>query len=174
MKIVSIFGHKLFAFRYPTETDNELSRILKEWNDTYYLYNFISNNKGDIPKNKNIAELVNQLIEDANEIDETLIMLSKNKTKKLEAFFKPLDNQEYRIVTLSKQKGRKNYLRIYAIRIDENCFVITGGTIKFQHLNKDRLHTQKEMDKINACRDYLKANKVMDADSFYEFINEVQ
>lgn len=97
MKIVSIFGHKLFAFRYPAETDNELSRILKEWNDTYYLYNFISNNKGDIPKNKNIAELVNQLIEDANEIDETLIMLSKNKTKKLEAFFKPLDNQEYRI-----------------------------------------------------------------------------
>lgn len=83
-----------------------------------------------------------------------------------------IKNTEF--VTLSKQKGRKNYLRIYAIRIDENCFVITGGTIKFHHLNKDRQHTQKEMDKINACRDYLKANKVMDADSFYEFINEVQ
>ena len=61
---------------------------------------------------------------------------------------------------------------IVAIKIDNNCFVITGGAIKFHHLNKDRPHTQKEMQKINRCRDYLKDNGVFDADSFYEFLNE--
>ncbi|MCU0328251.1 MAG: hypothetical protein MUE53_04605 [Chitinophagales bacterium] len=83
-----------------------------------------------------------------------------------------MDNQEYHIVELSKQKGRKNYLRIFAIKIDKNCFVITGGAIKFHHLNKDRPHTLREMQKLSRCRDYLKENRVFDADSFYEFINE--
>ena len=63
-------------------------------------------------------------------------------------------------------------MRLFAIKIDNNCFVITGGAIKFHHLNKDRPHTQKEMQKINRCRDYLKDNGVFDADSFYEFLNE--
>jgi hypothetical protein len=79
----------------------------------------------------------------------------------LEEFFKPLDNQEYHIVELSKQKGRKNYLRLFAIKIDYHCFVI-------------RPHTQKEMQKMDRCRDYLKDNGVFDADSFYEFLNEQQ
>ena len=48
------------------------------------------------------------------------------------------------------------------------------GTIKFHHLNKDRPHTQKEMQKMDRCRDYLKDNGVFDADSFYEFLNEQQ
>lgn len=90
----------------------------------------------------------------------------------MEEFFKPLDNQEYHIVELSKQKGRKNYLRLFAIKIDNNCFVITGGTIKFHHLNKDRPHTKKEMQKIDRCRDYLKDNGVFNSASFYEFLNE--
>jgi len=38
---------------------------------------------------------------------------------------------------------------------------------------KDRAHTKQELIKINKCRDYLKENHVLDAESFYEFINEV-
>ena len=115
---------------------------------------------------------VSEIIEDAIDIDDTIIEISSNPKRSLEEFFKPLDNQEYHFVELSKQKGRKNYLRLFAIKIDNNCFVITGGAIKFHHLNKDRPHTQKEMQKINRCRDYLKDNGVFDADSFYEFLNE--
>ena len=33
---------------------------------------------------------------------------------------------------------------------------------------------EKEMQKIDKCRDYLKANGVFEADSFYEFLNEQQ
>lgn len=90
----------------------------------------------------------------------------------MEEFFKPLNNQEYNIVELSKQKGKKNYLRLFAIKIDKDCFVITGGTIKFHHLNKDRPHTDLEMKKIDRCREYLKNNNVFDANSFYEFLKE--
>jgi len=174
MKIVRIFANQLnlFAFRFEGEKMNELRRLLTLWNDTSYLYEFVTDNKSDVPKDVPIRALVFQLIDNANDIDDTLNEISSNPKRSLEEFFKPLDNQEYHIVELSKQKGRKDYLRLFAIKIDKNCFVITGGAIKFHHLNKDRPHTKKEMQKIDRCRDYLKDNGVFDADSLYEFLNE--
>ena len=62
-------------------------------------------------------------------------------------------------------------MRLYAIKVDENCFLITGGTIKFHHLMRERPHTALELEKINQCKDYLKENSVFDAESFVEFIN---
>ena len=172
MKIVSIFANQLYAFHYDGEDDNELRRLLALWNDIEYLYQFVMQNKGDIPRGKTIDTLVFELIKNAKVIDDTLEEISNNPEKNLGEFFKPLDNQEYKIVELSKQKARENYLRLFAIRIDQNCFVITGGAIKLHHLNKDRPHTQKEMMKINKCRDYLRDKSVFDTDSFYEFLKE--
>lgn len=172
MKIVRIFADQLFAFQYEGEKLNELLKLLRKWNDTIYLFEFLKQNKADIPKQLSMMKAVNQLIDDANEIDQTLLTISKKPKRKLEEFFKPLDNQEYQIVSLSKQKGRKNYLRLYAIKIDDNCFVITGGAIKFHHLMEDRPHTLKELEKINRCRDFFKNNGIFDSDSFFEFLNE--
>ncbi len=172
MKIVSIFDDQLFAFHFKGELMNELQRLLTLWNDTEYLYEFLKGNKSDLPIGLPINTLVFQLIDNANDIDDTLLEISRNPKKKLEDFFKPLDNQEYHIVNLSKQKGRKKYLRLYAIKIDNNCFILTGGAIKFHHLNKNRLHTKNEMQKIEWCRDYLKENGVFDSESFYEFLIE--
>jgi hypothetical protein len=174
MKIVRIFADQLFAFQYESEADNELRRLLTLWNDTTHLYQFVAQHKADAPQYVPIPTLINQLVDNANDIDDALNEISTDPARNLEEFFQPLDNQEYHIMELSKQKGRKNYLRLYAIRIDKNCFVITGGVIKFHHLNKDRPHTQKEMKKIDKCRDYLKENGVFDADSFYEFLKEKQ
>lgn len=174
MKIVSIFANQLFAFHYEKEKQNELLRLLNEWNNTLFLYEFIQQNTRDIPKNVTTMKIVNQLIDDTNEIDQTLLSISKDPNKRLEEFFRPLHNQEYQFVALSKQKGRKNYLRLYAIKIDDNCFVITGGAIKFHHLMEDRPHTLKELKKLERCRNFLKENGIIDSDSFYEFLNEEQ
>jgi len=100
--------------------------------------------------------------------------LSENENKNLAAFLKPLYNHEYNEVNLSKQKGRKNYLRIYALRIENNLFVITGGAIKFTLLMEEREHTANELIKIERCRNFLRENGVMDADSFFEFLIELQ
>ena len=70
------------------------------------------------------------------------------------------------------KKGRNNYLRIYAIRIDANCFVITGGAIKFHHLNMERKHTALEMKKLEKCRDFLQPHGIWDVNSFFELIND--
>ena len=172
MKIITIFAKRLFAFQFEKERKNELSRLLDDWNDVGKLYQFILENKYDAPMGFSIQELVEQLIRNANEIDENLFAISNDPNRDLGEFFKPLHNSEFRVLDLSKQKGRRSFLRIYALRIDENCYVITGGAIKFHHLNKDRKHTKIEMEKLNLCRDYLKFHVVFDDASFYEFINE--
>lgn len=172
MKIFTIFEGQLYAFQYKNEDADELSRLLALWNNTAYLYEFVKINKADIPERFTIKQIVNQLIKNAEEIDDALYEIFKNPTRSLEEFFSPLHNLEYQIVELSMQKGRKQYLRLYAIKIDTNCFIITGGAIKFHHLNKDRPHTQEEMIKLNRCRDFLKDNDIFDDNSFYEFLNE--
>lgn len=172
MKIVHIFAQKLFTFHFDGEEDNELRRILNEWNDRAYLHHFLKANQADIPKKETIVSLSEKISDDANQMDDILLEICKDDSRNLSSFFKPLNNEEYRILNISQQKGRKNYLRLYAIRIDDNCFVITGGAIKFTQLMQDRLHTKKELDKIKRCRDFLIANDIVDEESFYEFLIE--
>lgn len=175
MEIDSIFEKKLFAFRYKNEKQNELRRLLNLWNDVSYLYEFIKENIADKPKNISIEKLITQISDDANEIDDVLYELTTSKVKNLDSFFKPLDNNEYRLdVRLSKQKGRNNYLRIYAIKLASNCYLITGGAIKFTLKMQGRAHTEKELTKIEQCKNYLKDNGVIDYESFFELLTEIK
>ena len=172
MKIVRIFDEKLFAFHYDNEDENELSRLLDLWSDVSYLYQFLKDNKQDIGSLP-IGKLTEQILADAEYINDFLERLSNNENEKLEYFFKPLYNSEYQFQLLSLQKGSKNYLRIYALKIDENCFVITGGAIKFTHLMEDRAHTDNELHKLASAKQFLKAHGVHDSDSFYEFLIDI-
>lgn len=174
MKIVGIFGDRLFSFHYNGEEHDELKRILDLWNDTEYLFNFLAEQSSDIPEGENIEGLVEQIIDWANEIEDLLYTLSMDDSLRLETFFKPLHNQEQRLgVQLSKQKGRRVYLRLYALKVDADCFAITGGAIKFTHLMEAREHTRLELQKLSKCRAFLQENDVFDSDSFFEFLNEV-
>lgn len=176
MNIVPIFAGKLFAFHYEGEADNEYDRLLELWMDTEYVRAFLQENIADIPSDRSsrIRQYVEFIREDAIEIDEHLVAISESDDDNLEQFFQPLRNSEYQIRVLSLQKGRKNCLRLYAIRIDENLFVITGGAIKLplQHLMEDRAHTRIELSKLERAKDYLMANGIFDEDSFYEFLND--
>lgn len=174
MKIVSIFAENLFAFHFDEEVENEFAKLLGEdgkWTDPSYLIEFVEEHKFDVPVNENINELPQKLIQSADEINDILYQSSKGE-ETLGGFFKPLNNQEYQEGELSRKKGRKTYFRLYALKIDTECFVITGGTIKFTHLLKDRKHTQDELNKLERCRSFLKEHDVFDSDSFYEFLLE--
>jgi hypothetical protein len=144
------------------------------WNDTVYLYEFLKENQKDIPRTKTIGKIANELIEDAYELDERLIEITNSTDKKLSFFFQSLSNHEYRTKILSFQKGRQSLLRMYAIKIDDDTFVITGGAIKLplHHLMEDRAHTKIELTKLNVAKAYFTSKGVLNEDSFFEFLNE--
>ncbi len=170
MKIVSIFAEKLFSFHYPDEGDNELDRLMELWNDVQYLKKFAEDN--------GIAEVetfVNKIIDNAFEIQDVLEEIANNK-RQLGHYFKPLTDTETGFKILSLQKGRliNNQLRIYAIKIDEECFVITGGAIKMSQTMQEFPDTQIELDKLKVAQRYLNDNGVFDIDSFFELLSEAK
>ena len=68
--------------------------------------------------------------------------------------------------------GHASWLRVYAIRLEKNVFIVTCGAIKLTRTMQDRSHTQEELNKLNQCRQYLVSNGVFDSDSFVSMIEE--
>jgi hypothetical protein len=124
MKIVVIFAGKLYSFHYEAEAKNEYKRLMESWNDISYLRTYAKQNKiGDI------RSFVEQIMDDAAYIEDLLAEMAHNN-RPLASFFRRLDDMESGTKILSLQKGKRYQLRIYAIKIDENLFVLTGGAIK--------------------------------------------
>ena len=62
----------------------------------------------------------------------------------------------------------KSWIRIYAIRIDMNLFLVTGGAIKLTRTMNDREHLKQELDKLTKVRSYLLANDYDEDIGFFE------
>jgi len=169
MKIVPIFDAHLYSFKYPGEEFDELERLLDEWNDIEILRKFFEENSKDLKYFRiGVDDAIIQTRKEGNALRKKLINLSKLVNPDVDSMFANLDDYEARIVDLAKQKSKRRWLRIYALRIDANTYIITGGAIKLTKKMPDRLHTSKELDKLELCRNYLKDQGVFDIDSFNE------
>ena len=169
MSIVTIFANKLYAVHYEGADTNELMRLLDLWQDTQYVFDFVTEHEGDLRNFETVDSVVQEIQKSADEIED--ILLEENVAN-LDEWFKPLDNLQYHEGILAKQKGRETYLRIYALKIEPNCYVVTGGAIKLTQKMEDREHTSEELRKLNISRQYLQNNGVFDIDSFTEYLEE--
>src|SRR5690606_1406850 len=125
MKIIRIFTNQLFAFDYDNEPDNEYDRLMDLWTDVAYLKRYA--NKNNI---SDVATFIYNILQDVEQIQYFLEQLRYNN-KPFEFYFEPLQESENnKLLAFQKGKIRKNKLRYYAIKLDTNCFVITGGAIK--------------------------------------------
>lgn len=59
---------------------------------------------------------------------------------------------------------------MYALRVDKNVYIITGGAIKLTQKMQDREHTNIELDKIDRCRRFLIERGIVDLDGLIEEI----
>lgn len=88
-----------------------------------------------------------------------MINVAEDKTD-LQVLFKPLSNNEYKLRPYQKLKVygtiRKSWLRVYAVRITSDLFVITGGAIKLTRTMEERDHTKDQLRRISKARNYLK------------------
>ncbi len=173
MRIVCIFGENLTAVKYHEEQPDELERLFDLWADPDYLSTFFEENEADLGYyNLTIDNAISDTIEEAQLLSDTLFDAVQNEPIELDVLFRNLDNNEVRILSLSKQKARRRWLRLYAIRIDSNVYMITGGAIKLCEKMDDRPNTAQELVKLEKCKQYLQQNDVFDIDSFKEMLNE--
>ena len=171
MEIVSTFVPNLYAFLLPNEALDELERVLDEWDDPLFLFDFFTDNEIDLKGKHTVEEAIEKTRTEVKKFRKKMLELANGKPHKLNQFFTNLNNQEYKQTLLPKQKAKQNWLRIYALKVDydENTFyVVTGGMIKLTQNMEDRKHGEDERTKLNRCRDFLKDKGVYDADSFFE------
>jgi len=176
MKIVDIFAKKLCSIAYKIKGSDaydicEYDRLLDLWTDVSYLYQYAKSNNV-----KDINKFVKARLKDATLIDDFLNELIEDNIP-LDKYFHQLDNNETGFKLLSLRKGKTSKydgLRFYAIKIDDDCFLITGGAIKMSFKNKDHQDTREEMKKIKMVKAFLQKNDVVDIESFYEFRTELE
>lgn len=178
-RIIKGYDH-LWAVKNPDKEDDELTELFNKWNNVEYLLDFFTANMEDLQGYfhiESLSEAIGDTLEDAQALEE--LILDFPYTEHLDELFKPLSIGDSRSMVLNREKARHwdrqrhaSWLRIYAVRLDENIFVVTGGAIKLTRTMQEREHTMEELEKLNRCKSYLKANGVFDKESFVELTNE--
>jgi hypothetical protein len=167
--------------RYDGVADNALKTLFDQWNDPEWLVDFFLTNMADLESYFKITD-INQAIYDT--IDDNLriqcLILDISPEADLDKFFRPLENNRTSEMLLGKEKAKikdrpqhASWLRIYAIKLEPGCYIITGGAIKLTHTMGEREHTLNELRKMEQVRNYLISNQAIDADGFVDFLSEL-
>jgi len=184
MKILPIFVKKnkqegLFSILLPNEIESELDKCLTQWMSTEYLFNFFTKNEGDLNngyygKNISISQAVSSTREEAFNLFEKLSALATSEADEdkqtLSIAFQPLRDGNFTQKELQEEKAKTKVnlrcLRIYAIKISPNTYIVTGGSIKLVGEMDKRKHLKQEKQKLYEIRDFLIDNGIIDQEDF--------
>ena len=174
MKLVRIFvsddsEEGLWSIHLDDEQQNEFEKFFDLINDVEWIYNFFEKNKVDLGSGFfgkiSVSQAVERTLDEIEEMESILYDYAEQGFSRsehnLQHLFKPLNNFEYTISIHQKSKARikKGWLRLYAIRLSSNCYLVTGGAIKLTQDMK-RKHLQDELKKLNQTKTYLRNNGI--------------
>lgn len=144
-------------FEKPEKTAYEV--VTDKWQDTEHLEDYFERYKEDLQKfhpNMSVERAVRKTLFEMMEFDGKLFNAA-NKKKLGKLFFKPLhksDNHEAYIDSKAYGPDKKSWLRLYAIRLAVDIYVITGGGIKLtKAMTTDEL--KKELENLNKVKQFL-------------------
>lgn len=175
-------NNTLWAVRYDGAEDNALQEVFSQWNDPEWLVDFFLKNVADLESYFKITD-INQAIYDT--IDDNMrmqcLILDISPDADLDYIFRPLHNSRANEIVLGKEKAKikdrpnhASWLRIYAIKLEPGCYIITGGAIKLTRTMQEREHTLAELTKMEQVRNYLIEESVIDANGFVDLLTEIE
>ena len=172
---------RLWAVRYDGDQDNVLQIVFNQWNDPEWLWSFFTDNLSDLESYFKIIDLdraIFDTMEDSGKLECLILDISPNAN--LDLLFRPLDNNRAVEMTLGKEKARlrnrmehASWLRLYAIKLEPNHYIVTGGTIKLTRTMIEREHTLRELSKMERVRNFLIEQGVFDVLGFENYSNEL-
>ena len=179
MDVEEIYKPYIYSIKYDGQEDNEFDRLFDAWNNMTGLVEFMQTNQKylDNPiwgESYTPEKAARKVRDEAVELDDLLFNLCKNadegKQPDFDSHFKFLDGkyQVYEYVPMkSYGPGTPSFLRMYAIKLKSNLYVITGGGIKLaDSIQKSpdlKNHVLQNIDKV---RTWLIKNGIMDEQDF--------
>jgi hypothetical protein len=176
MEIVRIFADRLTSFHYGTDQPDEFSRLFQQWQDPEFLVQFFNEHIEDLQSGffgaVSPQTAIKRTRDEARRLEKKLQQLATGSPVNLDSLFAPLQQTEPIEFTRSKAKGdnQRSWLRLYAIKLESNVYVVTGGTIKLTAAMQDREHTRHELSQLTRCRDYLREQGITDIEGLTELI----
>lgn len=177
MDIVTIYEGHLYSIQYDEKDENEFDRLFDEWNDVEAVLQFMVQHKAFL-KNKiwsrvvELEDAARQVLNEAeyleNRFDELNENTIKGKIPDFDSHFKYLDGPVYysewkQTPMKSYGNGRPSFLRIYAIKLEPNVYVVTGGGIKLADSIQNSPDLQDHVFcNIKMVRDWLKRCGITD------------
>lgn len=172
MRIVDIFAvveGSLYAVRYDGKVCDEFKTLFDQWQDIEYLEQFFEDNKHDLKNgiynHLSIEDAITRTINEAFKFEKKILHAAKNSINNSNAkntlekvvftsLHKEIRSNEY-IESKAYGTKRKSWLRVYAIRLAQDVYFVSGGAIK---LTKDMRppHLKEELKKLKATTAYLK------------------
>lgn len=173
---------RLWAVRYEGHEDNCFEELFGQWYDILWLKRFFKDNILDLKSYFHITdvyEAVRVTIEDASRLE--CLMLDIAPEANLDLLFRHLENNRYSEMSLGKEKAKgeslryhSSWLRVYAIKIENGVYLVTGGAIKLTATMSERSHTLAELAKLELVRNHLIDNGVFDKEGFNDYIKNEQ
>lgn len=168
IKLDRIIEGALYAIRWPSDQYNCWSQMAEKLQDVEYLNDFFTEHQEKLGFFQvSVTDAVWRTRKESNDLLQELLDLAHNaeagQEPDLEALFEPLHLEEGyqhpRFYTDYKAKGDSRtapWVRIYAVKCNENLFVITGYGIKLVRQMKDDPLLVEELKKLDKATEYLK------------------
>ncbi len=146
-----------------------------------WLRQFFRDNWDDLSAYFKVTD-INQAIEDTIEDSDQLqcLMLDLQPDSNLESLFHSLENFRISEMMLGKEKAKlkrtvrhSSWFCIYAIKLSQGVYVITGGAIKLTLKMEERNHTKAELAKLEKVRRFLLNEDIIDDDSFIDYVTTI-
>lgn len=178
MEIVRIFAKSfnLCTVQYKDKDCTEFNQLMEQWHSPEYLFSFFDQHKTSLESGFWGSQvLVINAIEETEKaatiFEEKIMKALKSQT--LDEFFNPLSDIKGHTSYLSKSKAKQYWLRIYALKIESNHYVITGGAIKLTRTMQEAEHTNKELTKLSRVRAFLELQGIVDKEGIEEIILDI-
>lgn len=172
---------RLWAVRYAEDEDNILNTVFAQWDDVQWLRQFFKDNFADLQRYFQISDVdvaIDITAEDSDVLQRKILDISPDAN--LEELFRPLNNWQTTEMGLDKEKANpktithhRSWLRIYALKLSDGSYIITGGAIKLTRTMQEREHTLQELLHQEQVRNFLLQNGIIDTDSFVDYLAEI-
>ncbi|MDE6286514.1 MAG: hypothetical protein K2L99_05935 [Muribaculaceae bacterium] len=182
MEIVEIYQDWLYSISFDEEDLNEYRRVFNEWHDIDYLVNFFTENRtlintdfwlkaGLNPDNPELS--ASRVIGEADRletyIEQLVVNCSRGIKPDFDEYFRFLGGKYKCLWSLEPVKSygtdSPSLLRLYAIRLEANCYLIVYGGIKLgSTIQNSPVLKDKVFSKIDSVLSYLRSNGITDGD----------
>lgn len=175
MEIYKIYEPYLYSIKYDDQELNEYDRLLDLWSDVSYVFSFLNDNKELLqhPVWHNYSALqtaTQRVLDEALLLERRVIAAAQNADNNtlpdFDSLFKYLNGEfaELAVHVPMKAYGSQqspSFLRMYAIKFEPNCYLVTGGGIKLAGKISDSPDLRNHViQNINKVRNFLNDNYI--------------